>query len=332
MSMFRKVCVMGALMAAVVAGSTESLAEDKEVNIGTLAPRKSPWGKVFQSWQEVALEKSKGSLKLNFFYGGQQGDEEAMVGKMRSGQLSGAAITAVGLSKIHKPILALQMPGVFQTWGALDKARASLKDEHNRAFEAAGFTILGYGDVGVAHVMSKGFPVKAPDDLKGKSPYMWASDEIMPRFYAAIGGVTPVPLSVTEVLSKLSAGAVNVVTAPALAAEQLQWAPNLDHINTRSAGFAIGALVVKKSVLDGLAEDQKKVLIDTGAVAAETLTSDIRGKDAAAFARLQGKMTKVEPSAEDVERWNAVFKQTREALKRGVFDPALVARIEGMGG
>lgn len=332
MSLIRKIAVTALVAAAVFAGTSNSFAEDKELHFGTLAPKKSPWGKVFQAWQDEVSEQSKGSLKLRFHYGGQQGDEEAMVSKMRSGQLAGAAITSVGLSKIWKPILALQMPGLFTSWEKLDGARNSLKSDANKGFEDAGFSVLGYGDVGIAHIMSKGFPVKVPDDLKGKAPYMWAADEIAPKLFQAIGGVTPVPLSVTEVLPKLNAGSVNVVNTPALAAEQLQWAPNLDHINTRPSGFAIGALVVKKSTVDGLSEDQRKVLLSTGSAAADLLTKEIRGKDKAAFARLKKKMTAVEPSADDVAKWNEVFKQTREALKRGVFDPGLVAKLEGMSG
>jgi TRAP-type C4-dicarboxylate transport system substrate-binding protein len=331
MSLVRKISMAALLAAAAFVGTSESFAEDKELHLGTLAPRKSPWGKVFQAWQDEMASQGKG-LTLKFHYGGQQGDEEAMVSKMRSGQLAGAAITSVGLSKIYKPILALQMPGLFTSWAKLDAAREAIKADANKGFEDAGFTILGYGDVGIAHVMSKGFPVKVPDDLKGKAPYMWSADEISPKLFQVIGGVTPVPLSVTEVLPKLNAGAVNVVNAPALAAEQLQWAPNLDHINVRPSGFAIGALVVKKSALDGLSEDQKRALMSTGAAAAGVLTSEIRGKDASAFGRLKKKMTAVEPSAEDVAKWQDVFKRTREELKRGVFSPDLVARLEGMAG
>lgn len=329
MSLVRKFSLAALLAAAAFAGSSDSFADDKELHMGTLAPRKSPWGKVFQAWQDEVASQSKG-FKLKFHYGGQQGDEEAMVSKMRSGQLAGAAITSVGLSKIYKPILALQMPGLFTSWKALDDARDALKSDANAGFEAAGFTVLGYGDVGIAHVMSKGFPVKVPDDLKGKAPYMWSADEIAPKLFQTIGGITPVPLSVTEVLPKLNAGAVNVVNAPALAAEQLQWAPNLDHINVTPSGFAIGALVIKKSALDGFSEDQKKVLLSTGAAAAGVLTSEIRDKDKSAFNRLKKKMTNVEPSADDLAKWKDVFKRTREELKRGVFSPDLVTKLEGM--
>ena len=63
-----------------------------------------------------------------------------MVGKMKAGQLDGAAVTAVGLGKIYKPILALQMPGLFTTWSKLDAARDAMKGEFEKGAQDAGFT------------------------------------------------------------------------------------------------------------------------------------------------------------------------------------------------
>ncbi len=102
------------------------------IKIGTLAPGASPWGQVFKVWAAAVSQKSGGELELQFFYNGQQGDEAAMVGKMKAGQLDGSAVTAVGLGKIYKPIHALQMPGLFTTWAKLDAARDAMKGEFEK--------------------------------------------------------------------------------------------------------------------------------------------------------------------------------------------------------
>jgi TRAP-type C4-dicarboxylate transport system substrate-binding protein len=97
------------------------------IKLGTLAPAASPWGQVFKVWAEAVSTKSNGRLTLEIFYNGQQGDEGAMVGKMKSGQLDAAALTGVGLGKIYKPILALQIPGLLRTWPKIDAARDAMK-------------------------------------------------------------------------------------------------------------------------------------------------------------------------------------------------------------
>jgi TRAP-type transport system periplasmic protein len=299
------------------------------VKVGTLAPKSSPWGKVFETWVKAVNEKSGGNLELQFFYNGSQGDEDAMVGKIKSGQLDAAAVTAVGLSKVYKPILALQMPGLFTSWSKLDKARDAMKAEFEKGAKDAGFFISGWGDVGLVRTMSKGFAIKTPDDLKGKKPYYIRTDSVQPAVYSIIGGVSGVPLNVPEVLPNLNTGAINVINAPCLAAEQLQWAGKLDNINDAASATAIGALVFSQKRIDSLPADLKTILTDTGKVAAAALTTKIRSEDDAAFGRLKGKMTVTTPSADDKAKWESVFKQARQKLAQGTFSSDLVTKLEG---
>ena len=109
--------LLGALTLTVGLSAAGEAQAGEVIKIGTLAPAASPWGQVFKVWADAVSKKSGGNVELQFFYNGSQGDEGAMVGKMKAGQLDGAAITSVGLGKIYKPILALQMPGLFQDWG-----------------------------------------------------------------------------------------------------------------------------------------------------------------------------------------------------------------------
>jgi TRAP-type C4-dicarboxylate transport system substrate-binding protein len=224
------------------------------------------------------------------------------------------------------------MPGLFSTWAKLDSARDSLRGEFEKGASDAGFTILGSGDVGQAHAMSKGFAVRTPDDLKGQKPYMWRDDAVMPMLFQTIGGITAVPLSIPEVLPQLNTGAVNMLIAPALVAEQLQWASKLDTINADSSGFAIGALVVSSKKLDSMPADMKAILTDTGKVAASALTKRIRSEDDAAFGRLKGKMTVFELTSGEKDKWKSLFSQVRTRLGQGTFSPDLIKKLEGMGG
>ncbi|MFO0754872.1 MAG: TRAP transporter substrate-binding protein DctP [Byssovorax sp.] len=320
--------LLGALTLLAGVGLAENAGATETIKLGTLAPKASPWGQVFEVWAKAVKDKSGGAVELQFFYNGQQGDEGAMVGKMKAGQLDGAAITAVGLGKIYKPIVAMQMPGLFTTWAKLDAARDAMKGDFEKGVSDAGFTLAGWGDVGQVHLMSKGFEVHTPDDIKGKKPYMWRDDAIQPVLYQVIGGVTPVPLNVPEVLPQLNTGAIDIVNAPSLAAEQLQWSSKLDTINADVSACAIGALVLSSKRLDALPADQKAIVMDTGKIAASALTNRIRREDAAAFDRMKGKMKVVTLSADEKSKWDAIFKQTRQRLSQGTFSPDLVNKLE----
>ncbi len=307
-------------------------AADFKIKIGTLAPKSSPWGKVFETWIKAVGEKSGGRLEVQIFYNGAQGDEDGMVGKMKAGQLDGAAITGVGLGKVYKPILALQMPGLFSSWAKLDAARENLRPEFEKGAADVGFSIMGWGDVGAARTFTRGYEVHVPKDVGGKKPYAWKADVIVPAVYQVIGGTTPVSASIPEVLPNLNTGAIDMLTAPALVVEQLQWAGKLDHVSSDVTSFAIGALVMSSKSLDALPGDLKAILQDTGKVAANALTKRIRSADDEAYGRLKGKMTVVELTSGEKEQWKGVFKQVRSRLAQGTFSAELVAKLEGMGG
>jgi TRAP-type C4-dicarboxylate transport system substrate-binding protein len=319
----RSIAFLLATGALLAASPRPAEADPTTLTVGTLAPAESPWGKVFKVWRKAVGLRTNGALDLQFFWNGQQGDEGAMVAKMRTGQLDGAAVTANGLSMIYKDVLVLQLPGLYRDWGKLDTARNGMRSKLDAAFDAQGFKVLGWGDVGMAHIMSKGFDVKTPDDLKHKNTFFIAGDPIEPMFYSAVGDVTPRQVSVPEILTGLTAGTINVANVPALAAEQLQWASRLDHINVSVTGIGIGALIFTSSKINSLPADAQTALIESGRAAGDALTVSIRNEDNAAFQRLKARMVAYEPTAADQAAWDRVFADTRARLRGSTFNAAI---------
>jgi TRAP-type transport system periplasmic protein len=323
MTMIRRtVALLLAVGVLLVAAPKPAFADTTTLTVGTLAPAESPWGKVFKVWKKAVGLRTNGAVDLQFFWNGQQGDEGAMVGKMRTGQLDGAAVTAIGLSMIYKDVLVLQLPGLYRDWGKLDNARNGMRSRLDSEFDKQGFKVLGWGDVGIAHIMSKGFDVKTPDDLKHKNGFFIAGDPIEPMFLSVVGDITPRQVSVPEILTGLTAGTINVANVPALAAEQLQWASRLDHINTMATGIGIGALLFTSAKINSLPADAQTALIESGKAAGEALTVSIRNEDNAAFNRLKARMVTYEPTAGDQAAWDKVFADTRARLRGGTFSAA----------
>lgn len=297
------------------------------IRIGTMAPKASIWGQVYRVWEKAVDEKSGGRMKLEIYYNGIQGDEGTMVSKLKAGQLDAAALTSVGLSKVYRPIMALQLPGLFRTWEKLDLARNAMSAEFEKGFADAGFRLSGWGDVGIVRMMTQGFAVRTPSDLRGKKPLTWRDDVIGPALYQVIGGVTPVPLSAAEVLGNLNTGAIDVLSAPAIAAEQLQWAPKLTHIAAEGAVMAIGGMIFRAPRLDALPKELLEILQSTGKVAGSALSARIRKEDAAAFDRLKEKMTVVTLTEGEKKQWAEVLVETGKRLSQGTFAPELIKKL-----
>lgn len=315
--MFRRLIVLVAMLAATF-GATRSASAAEEIKLGTLAPADSAWGKVFKAWGKAVEDESQGAVKLTWFYNGTAGDEITMVANTRSGQIDGGAFTATGLSQIYPHIIALQMPGLFPNWEKLDAVREKTRARFEKGFEDQGFHILGTGDVGIAHIMSRGAPIRSPDDLKKHHPFYITGDSIGQKFLETVGVASPRALAVPAILPAISSrseGAIDVINAPSIAAEQLQWAAHVDHINTMPSGIGIGALVINKARFDKLPADAKAVVERTGKNTGKVLTDRIRKIDQQAYERLKGSKTVVELNDAEKAAWNGVFAKVRNALK-----------------
>ncbi|MBW2522929.1 MAG: TRAP transporter substrate-binding protein DctP [Deltaproteobacteria bacterium] len=310
----------------------EAVAGDGEtLKIGTLVPKHSSWGKVFRVWSLAVKKKTDGRLRLKFYWNGSQGNEATMVGKVRAGQLDGAALGAAGLGHIHKPIMALQLPGLFREWQDIDRAQKAVLAEFQQACEKKGFYLSTIGAVGRARAMSSGRAIRTPEDLKGMKPVGIRSDLVGPTFSSVLG-TTRVPLSVPEILPALSQGRVNFLVAPPLITEQLQWAPHLDHVTDEVLGIGIGAMVLSKPRLDGLEHGLVQVLKKTGDKAGKMLRKRIRRHDDAAYERIKRRMTVVQLSDAQRDRWEGIFAQIRNRLAQGTFPEPLVRRLEKVAG
>ena len=337
----RRVIVGGVVLGFVMMGLAPStLAEDKPdaivLTIATLAPKDSLWGKIFHSWSKVVAKETNDKLKLSFKFNGQEGDEPACKGKMEAGQIDGAAMTARGLASIHPPMLALQMPGLFEKWEDLDAGRAKVKAKFEEDVKNKGFRLVGYGDVGISRIMSIGEPIRSPKSMAGKKTFYTTGDPIGKEFFATVGAQAA-PLEVPVVLTQIG-GSVNVVLAPALAAEQLQWASKLEFLTKMPGAFGVGGLVFYggkadddargvKAKLPTLPADLKAVLERTGKNTGDILTSEVRAADNAAYKRLQDTMKTYEPNNDELNEWAAVAKTTRQKLCGPVFDNELCTKL-----
>lgn len=311
---------------ALTLASTDAMAA-ATLRIATLAPKNSAWGKVFKVWEKALEQKTKGGLEVEIYYNAVQGNEDAMVGKMKTGQLDGAALTSVGLSRIQRNVLVLQLPGVVDSWDALDKVRGALGGELEKSFAKEGFVIAGWGDVGLVRQMTKGFALRRPSDLRGRRPLVWRNEPIGPAVYSSLPGVVPVPLGVPEVLPALRAGKIDVINAPALAAEQLQWTPFLDHVSGTVSVCAIGGTIFRKAALDGLPADVRATFEEIQKKMASATKNRVRKLDGQAYDRLKKKMKVVELSSADREEWKKVLVPAVKRLAGGTFDKTMVKRV-----
>lgn len=329
-----------AFAAATVAPLT---AEAVELKCATNAPEESVWGKVFTVWATKLKEQS--SITLTWYFGGNQGSEGETHDKMELGQLDCAAVTSNGLGRIYKDAVVLQMPGLFRDWDTLDTARNALMPEMQAGMRKAGYYFAGAGDVGWGRTQSTDGEIRTPEDLrKATGVYQSDHDPIGPVI-ASVLGYTAVRTSIMGVGPMLASGKITVMTVPALASTQLQWADKVKFIMDEEAATVVGGLVVKLDSIEcttlksgqqskgcSLSESDREAFKKTGAKAGELLTKRIRDKDDDAFDYMKRKATVTKLGPGERAKWRSWFKKVRRELGQGTFSQALVDRVEGLAG
>jgi TRAP-type C4-dicarboxylate transport system substrate-binding protein len=321
-----RVAIAAVLGLGLLAPTREASA-NQTFRLATIAPRNSSWGKVYDTWQKALNKKTDGKLDLQIYFGGTQGNEDAMVSKIKTGQLDGATITATGLSLLYKNVLVLQIPGVLTSWEQLDRVRKEIQPDLDAGIKASGFDIVGWGDVGLVRQFTKGFEIHRPNDVKGKRPAVWRNEPTGPALYAAIGNVVPVPVDAMEMLPALRSGSVDLIAAPSLAAEQLQWVPYLDHVNDEVIVCALGALIFKGGLLASLPADLKAMWDELQKKVSASQQGRIRKLDGEAYGRITQKMTVVRLTEAEREEWRKLLRKVVTGLSRGTYDKGLVNRI-----
>jgi len=298
---------------------------EAEMRIATLAPPGSSWERIFKAFGNSLKEKTGGRINTKLYAGGQAGDERDIIRKMKAGQMDGGALTSIGLGQIVRPVLVLQVPGIFENPGQLAKVRTEMSAEFEKQFDTAGYTFLGWGDVGDRRVLSNK-PINSPKDYLSARPWVWTEDPISAELMKIVGA-NPVLLGLPEVFPALQTGMVDTVVGSATAAVALQWFRHVKFMSKSTGEPVVGATVVRKAWFDALAPDLKETLRETALKAHEQLLSRIRTEDQAAAKTLLGRgITEFDQMAQRSE-WEPVIKKLIKNLTGKIYPRELLERV-----
>jgi TRAP-type C4-dicarboxylate transport system substrate-binding protein len=157
-------------------------------------------------------------------------------------------------------------------------------------------------------------------------------DPIQPRLFSAIGGITPRQLSVAEILPNLQSGAITMLAAPPLAAEQLQWTSRITHISTETLAYGIGAFIASAPRIQSMAPELREVMARRGRESSERLNKLVRNLDAQAYERLKATRKVYSPTDAEREEWKGIFVKVIGGLRGSVFTPSMFDRVVQLAG
>ncbi|MHB9061437.1 MAG: TRAP transporter substrate-binding protein, partial [Desulfobacteria bacterium] len=242
--------------------------------MATLAPEGSSWFRVLQEMGEEWRKASDGAVTLRIYPGGVAGDEDAMIRKMRIGQIQAAAITGIGLAYLEPSFYALHIPMMYASDEEFDSVRDRYAPVLERKMEEKGFVVLNWGDAGWVHFFSK-TPVITPAEAKALKLFQWSGDTNLVQLYKETG-FHPVPLSTNDLLPGLQTGMVNGFTSTPLVALAFQWFGLAPHMADLRYAPLTGATVIEKRAWEKIPPGLRPKLLDASRRAGLRLRAEIR--------------------------------------------------------
>ncbi len=320
--------VLFILLVALTASAfpASAFAEAKHVlKIASLAPKGSSWMKSFEKTNREVRKATNGEVELKIYGGGVMGDEGAMVRKMRTGQLDGAAVTNVGLGDIAPELLVLQLPLQFKTYAELDYVRDQMSPTFEKILEEKGFVLLHWGDVGFNYVFSN-TPVSVPGDIKKTKMWVWDADPIS-KSVMDVAGVNGVLLGVPDVLPSLQTGVIDAFGNSPYGAVALQWHAKAKYVTNLKLAMVIGGFVISKKSWDAIPAEHQAAIKAIGQKNGKDLLSQIRKDNQNAIQTIQNsKIELVQPK--EIKAWLAMSKNVEKKLTGSLFPAALVNEMK----
>ncbi len=295
--------------------------------IATVAPEGSAWMQQMRAGAIKINESTAGRVQLKFYGGGVMGNEKSVLRKIRMGQLQGGAFTGGGLGMIAPDVLLYGLPLLTSSEQEMNYVRQQMDGALTESLNKAGFVSFGFASGGFANLMSQN-PISCIEDLKGEKIWVPEGDRISYAVMEALG-LAPVTLPLSDVLTGLQTGLVEVIGTSPLGALAFQWHTRVNYITPMPLVYIYGALVVNKRSFEHISAQDQAVMQDVlGSMYENFDRQNVLDNQAALQALLHQGLQLVQAKEGEYSRWNFVASTTiQEMVTQGLVSHCLYARI-----
>jgi len=317
--------LLGALLAGAIATANAA-----DIKIATVAPDNSRWMQQMRAGAEEVKARTAGRVALKFYPGGVMGNDAQVLRKIRIGQLQGGAFTAGGLGERYPGLNSYGVPLLFYSLDEVDAVRKQLDPELAAGLEQAGFVSFGFIEGGFANLLSNE-PISTVEDMRRKKVWVPEGDNI--SFLAMqTMGLSPSVLPVTDVLTGLQTGLIDITFASPVAALVLQWHTKVKYITDLPVSYSMGVFAIDKGAYSALTADDQRVVREVMGRYVEGLDHEAREDNRkAADVLAKSGLTTVTVKDADLEGWRKTIESIHPQLRmRPDIDAALFDRLLGV--
>lgn len=324
----RKLISTGVALLSLLAGAAAT-GQTTQLKIATLAPENSHWMQQFRAGAREIRERTDDRVELKLYSGGVQGNEAKVLRKIQIGQLHGGTFSPTDFQRRYPDLNIYGLPFLFRNQDEVDYVRERLDPTLIEGFDDIGFVTFGFAGGGFAIIMSNA-PVDSHEDLKGKKVWLPEGDLISYEAMRALD-LSPVALPMTDVLTGLQTGLIDIVAIPPIVALALQWHTKVRYVTRVPVLYAMGFMAIQERAFERLAAEDRAVVRDVMTRIYDEVDAASRSDTENALdALLNVGLEEVELEAGEFEEMRAMMKGTnRRMAEEGMFSAELLDELQG---
>ena len=308
-------------------------AQAVDIKIASVAPDGSRWMQQMRAGAEEVAMRTGGRVSIKFYPGGVMGNDAQVLRKIRIGQLQGGAFTAGGLGERYGALNLYGIPLLFRSLDEIDAVRAVFDPELEAGLERAGFVTFGFIEGGFANLLANE-PIHSVEDMRRKKVWVPEGDPISFMAMETLG-LSPAVLPVTDVLTGLQTGLIDIAFASPVAALVLQWHTKVKYITDLPISYSMGIFAIEKGAFSALTAADQQIVREVMSRYIGDLNREARDDNRRAAEVLASSGLKtVTVDAADVEVWRStiqsIYPQLRERpdIDAVMFDRMLAVLAE----
>ncbi len=315
---------------ALLGGFAAGTAQAVELKIATVLPENTKWMRDMRAGAAEIKQRTDGRVTFRFYSGGVQGSPNTVLRKIKIRQLHGGAFTPMDLQQVYANLNIYGLPFLFESAEEADYVREVVDPKLAAGLEEAGFVSFGFASAGFARIMSN-VPIRSHGDLRGRKVWVPEGDLISYEAMKALD-LSPVTLPVTDVLTGLQTGLLDIVAMPPAGALVLQWHTRVNYVTLMPIVYSMGLLAIDSRAFGRIAEADRAVVREVmTALYSRWDVENRQDAEKALQALINAGVEPVEPAPGELERLQAIMAETNLSLARnGFISLALLQEIQGL--
>ncbi len=306
--------LLALVVLAVAVGVPAAEAAPVVIKLATLVPDGSVWDKALKSMGSEWKSGTGGRVELRVYPGGVAGDEPDVLRKIRIGQLNAGTLTVRGLIEIDQAFEALAIPLFYDSYEEFFHVLRKVEPELRERARARGFELIQWGHAGWVHVFSSK-SASSVDELKRLKLFVSAGDDANVQWWKN-GGFRPVALAMTDIMTGLQTGMIDILPTTPLAALSLQWFRQTPYMLDLGLAPLVGATVISNRTWGQLTEADRQAMRAAALTMQERLERDIPEQDRRAIDEMSKRGLSVVAPV-DPAVWRRLAASFAESMRGG---------------